>query len=524
MAAKLELLDLPLIILQLIIENADRQDIKSFRLVSRTCRHLGERVLFRSLKIHDRDPHSETIIPYICNRICDSGDSLPRNIHHLQVGPLEDDSNYPEAEVLAHMIQNMRGLRNFTWHVRFAIPLVVLDSLSANRPAARLHIINWCRNEQGRPYIPPDTQALSSLQLYSLDYTAYAEPKDILWGRRTFISELPTIKDALLQAKNLKSLALRGEVIKGIRQDSWSVGDRNMDFRPEDRFPALEALSVEIDHYDFTREHCPKWAKAMDWSMLRNLNLERGAPENLLEALTGKLPQLKSLTFGLELLFLLDLGYYNKFEAFLNGIVGLEKVVAASPIGVLWSRIALPLYTKHGHSLKLLHVKCSSDTDRAWEEADVRTLVELCPGIEDLSLRAALIENVSRDRRESAWPEATTAALLNLNHLRNLEIYFDADENILEYTYSEGGGKFIVEEAAERRVVQLYEQLMDSREDSVLESVTVRFTASYPAIKEWVFRVITASHLKRTFDIQRDFTNPYVEWDIVNPLGRNYDP
>jgi hypothetical protein len=110
-----------------------------------------------------------------------------------------------------------------------------------------------------------------------------------------------------------------------------------------------------------------------------------------------------------------------------------------------------------------------------------------------------------------------------LPHLRDLEVRIHVDEHSHEFVVSSGGNISPKREASEKRAITLYEQLATSRERSTIESVTVRFMASYPT-KEWAFKVKRPSHGEQKFDVDRKFIGMDAVWDVVTPAGTNWDP
>ncbi|PVH93330.1 hypothetical protein DM02DRAFT_733178, partial [Periconia macrospinosa] len=524
MANTLTLLRLPFVIIQLVFDRLSRKDLITFRLVSRKCNHLSEPFIFRTLLLHDGNLSPECILLQLLSRLCSAEDSLKDIVKHIQIGTSKHKDNYPGKEVLVKVLDNVKRLEDFTWHMRFGVPEEVMSMLSTKHPTARLHISNKERNLSRGSYIPPDTKALSSSQLYSLQYTAYGESVKMFDQKYVYFSELSTIKNALLQAKNLKRLAFQVNDSAATKEDFWTAGPSNLGFQDGDQFPALEDLSLEYEQYKLTEEHCQQWIKAMDWTKLRRLDLGRGAPEHLLVALTGQVPRLKSLKFGFwvfgQTWGIRDL---NKFEAFSNSVEGLEELDAQNFDAEDWKKASNRLLSKHGHSLKSLHVDCCAAVAPGYKERDARTLVELCPNLENLRVQVAMVRDTSMGWQESKWPEATTATFQALSKLRNLELIIRTDAYSHEFVVFSSGNKFPLEEASEQRAKQLWEQLITSRADSVIESVTVKFEAYYP-LKTWAYTVHTRSHSQKKFEVTRDVSNIEKVWDVVTPAGTTWDP
>jgi hypothetical protein len=278
--------------------------------------------------------------------------------------------------------------------MRFAIPDQLFQLLHTRHTSTRIHIVNRKRNID-RQYIPPDRAALSSPQLYSLDYTAYGANDRIGRLEWEFYSELSAIKACLLQARNLKSLRLRVSSDNIPRQSVWTTGPQCLTFDSDDNFVPLLELRFEFETYDMSEKYCQQWANAMDWTQLRRLDLDGGSPPHLLAALTGRVPQLKVLSFGFRQPTY-TWGYPNAdvFQAFSDSIGGLEDVVASNACAQPFDEIRDAFLLKHGHSLKKLSVSYGA-TGQGWEEADVQGLAERGPGICDLALKIATTEDYS---------------------------------------------------------------------------------------------------------------------------------
>lgn len=281
------------------------------------------------------------------------------------------------------------------WHVRCAIPAEVLKILHTKQSSSRLHIVNPERNKSRglyNVYTPPDYPALASPQLHSLDYTVYGYHEQVAHMKWEFYSELPTIKKYLLRARNLKVLRLQISTTYEVpRQNFWTVGPECLSFDVGEEFPAIEKLGIPFESYDLSAKYCQQWSKAMDWSRLRRLDLGRGSPGGLFAALTGKVPNLKTLIFGF-----FPPGYYSwacpdveVFKNFSNSIDGLEEIVATNTSANPFDAVRDALISKHGHSLKTLRISYCYNEAIGWGDVDVKRLAQICPGVQDLALKIA---------------------------------------------------------------------------------------------------------------------------------------
>lgn len=278
--------------------------------------------------------------------------------------------------------------------MRFAIPEKILELLRTKYSGARIHIVNRDRNPD-KGYIPPDYQALSSPQLHSLDYTAYGATERIAHLQWEFYSELSAIKKCLLQARNLKILGLQVKKNDIPRQDFWTAGPKCLSFDESDDFPPLQELSFKFEKYELSEKYCQQWARAMDWTKLHRLDLDHGSPNHLFAALTGRVPQLKVLVFGFWPSGF-SWGYPNAgiFKEFSDSIDGLEEIVATNSDANPFDEVKDALISKHGHSLKILRINYGA-TAQGWVDADVEGLARMGPGIRDLALKIATVNDHS---------------------------------------------------------------------------------------------------------------------------------
>jgi hypothetical protein len=275
-----------------------------------------------------------------------------------------------------------------SWNLRFAIPKGVLAALHDKQPTTRLHVTNLSRKQSGA-YIPLDTSLLSSPQLHSLTYIVYAKRVQTPYGELEYRSEFATLSKCLLHAKKLKCLRLSIDE-HASNQDCWSAGPMSLTFGDGPPFPALEELALPHRKYHLTASHCRQWLHAMDWSKLQRLDLGYGSPPHLFVALTGRVPQLKALKFGISdhapMIPNWDCEDMAVVTRFLDSVDGLEEVDALHFQGTDFDRIKRAFVEKHGRTLKNLRVHYWAALAKGWEWTDVRHLVEHCPRLQDLTL------------------------------------------------------------------------------------------------------------------------------------------
>jgi hypothetical protein len=262
-----------------------------------------------------------------------------------------------------------------------------------SRPSVRLGIINLERSGA------LDVAPLMSTQLHSVEYNIEYDNND---SQR---SELPSFKELLVQARNLKILTLHMNQIGRLKGTFYDEPPMNLQFREHDCFPTLEELTLNCyDKYNLSPEHCMLWSKCMDWSFLRKLDLDKGCPHHLLNALTGKVPQLKSLAFGFPH-YLDPTSTWNCYDlnilgCFLASIDGLEQVEIRAWDDDKYGQIRPFLLEKHGKSLKSLSADYKGRG--GWNGEDIARLYEHSPNLMSLSTFVH-VRQEPESEYESTW-------------------------------------------------------------------------------------------------------------------------
>jgi hypothetical protein len=219
------------------------------------------------------------------------------------------------------------------------------------------------------------------------------------------------LKSCLLQASSLKRLRIQ----KGERlfpKESRGPGPRNFDFQEGEIFPALEELSLPSEAYnqgyELSESHCQQWLTAMDWSKLNRLELDHGSPQHLFSALTGRVVELKALSFGFWPNHTRGGTYecpdwdcpdMSVLRNFLNSIRDLRELVVANRDSWEFDQIGDWILERHGRTLRKLHVSVLAVEDKGWDLESVQTLAEYCSALQDLSIRVAMDVERTRD----AW-------------------------------------------------------------------------------------------------------------------------
>lgn len=293
--------------------------------------------------------------------------------------------------------------------MRSSIPDSLLSLIHTKQNSTRLHIVNRERNLEGA-YIPPDHAALSSPQLYSLDYTAYGTKVRVAQLQWDYFSEISSIKSSLLQARSLKILRLRNSSGNVSRQSWWTTGPECFTFDEGEKFPPLQEIRFVFEFYDMNERYCRRWAAAMDCGQLRRLDLDGGCPSGLIVALTGRVPQLKALFFGFRHSTRTYTWLYPSaevFTVFSDSIDCLEDVAVTNDRdgGDRFHEISNAFFSKHGPTLKRLKVGYEASR-KGWGESEVQGLAEKAPGIRNLALKIAAV-----GPHAASWVGGSTLAL-----------------------------------------------------------------------------------------------------------------
>lgn len=111
---KLSLLGLPPPIYLLIFDLLEKDDIDTFRLVSRACRCLSEPVVFRKVFLQDSTRSAEEVNQNICDRLCNPKDPLSWHVRHLGIGSFKLEANLPSEKVLVNVLNSLHDLLDFS--------------------------------------------------------------------------------------------------------------------------------------------------------------------------------------------------------------------------------------------------------------------------------------------------------------------------------------------------------------------------------------------------------------------------
>jgi hypothetical protein len=279
--------------------------------------------------------------------------------------------------------------------------------------------LTYINNDRG-PYAM-DKAVLSSSHLHHLDYTALADRPQAVC-----VSEMSELKRCLLQARNLKILRLRVGVASWPPNDDYQESPLNLPFRDGDIFPVLEELTLDpmLQNYFPTAEHCEMWSRRMDWVRLHTLDFGYGTPKALLQALTGRVAQLKTLNFGFWLHTGVASAFWNSskdmevLERFVDSIDALINVKMHSLDDEDMQKVRPTLLAKHGRSLRSLEAEYGKSV--AWKPEHFYALAETAQDIKILRLPMKMQKKEGKDEL-STWPDGKatqkTSAVARLKKL-----------------------------------------------------------------------------------------------------------
>ncbi|KAH7066515.1 hypothetical protein FB567DRAFT_458631 [Paraphoma chrysanthemicola] len=155
----------------------------------------------------------------------------------------------------------------------------------------------------------------------------------------------------------------------------------------------------------------------MDWTRLHTLDFGFGSPFHLLEALTGRVSQLKTFKFGFWPTT--QTGAASKLwnasenlgvlERFLNFIDALENIRLHSWDDDAMSKVRPSLLAKHGPSLQYLEAKIHKGFD-TWHPEHFAALAEKAPRLKELRARMGLQEVKRGKKTRSIWPDMIAAS------------------------------------------------------------------------------------------------------------------
>ncbi|EKG18416.1 hypothetical protein MPH_04218 [Macrophomina phaseolina MS6] len=221
----------------------------------------------------------------------------------------------------------------------------------------------------------------------------------------------------------------------------------SFDFSCHDSFPSsIENLTVSNYDWDASSggiNHAQLWSKTMDWTSLKRLDIDR-PPQSFVDAFTGRLPSLQSLTirpkwssWGTERAFCSfddsSTSMRQNYTSFITSMPPLEEL-HISGMGEHLDLAAI--LATHGHTLRNLTIHelegdCACATGnttwtRPFMNADqLRTVKEMAPNLRGLA--------IDLDRNATHLAVEELAALSTFPNLRELTLHFDLEDTHRTY-------------------------------------------------------------------------------------------
>jgi hypothetical protein len=259
----------------------------------------------------------------------------------------------------------------------------------------------------------------------------------------------------------------------------------------------------------------------MNWSQLRKLDLGSGSPMHLLDALSGRMPQLKDLTFGFwpnetncPTSHWSCVDNTDVLIRFLESIEGLERVTLRSWDDKMMREIRPALLAKHGPTLR--HLESDLGFRDAWDEQQFANAYEKAPGLESLK---ATMEMETFDGKGTVWPKGTQQVLTSFRFLRHISLLvapaLDSHQLIKMHPL---GWNLTARALLNKTDTGSYVRKMwnDFGSDSTMERLEVAVITPNPCTRVWTF------HAKMKWREEYGEERLVVEW-VVNGLYCAYD-
>ncbi|CAO2657583.1 Nn.00g037090.m01.CDS01 [Neocucurbitaria sp. VM-36] len=253
-----------------------------------------------------------------------------------------------------------------------------------------------------------DEALLSLSNLRSLDITVLSHSE-----QPETESEMFLLRTCLLRATNLKHLRLRVSLDTSGVNPHYHHGQLNIPFEKGDHVSSLEELSLDPlnQYYWPTLKHCEMWAQCMDWDAMRVLDFGYGCPQYFFKVLTGRVPQLISLTFGTSARsdrwnqLWTGSKDLNLISQFLQSIQALEAVKLYATKDEDVKEIRSTLLSEHGQSLKQFSVEVSSNG--GWDAESFLELRTKAPSMEKLTVPLRMQKVEGFRGNETVWPDVS---------------------------------------------------------------------------------------------------------------------
>jgi len=246
--------------------------------------------------------------------------------------------------------------------------------------------------------------------------------------------------------------------------------------------------------WDLNHDHCTTWASAMNWGHVRRLDLSSGSPTHLLDALSGRVPQLKDLTFGF---WPNETSYPTSAWScaddpdvlirFLNSIVAPERVRLYSWDGKDMRQIRLVLLARYGPTLR--HLESDLGSRDAWNIEQFADVCNRAPDLEGLKATMGL-EKVD-GKGDTMWSNGTQRLLTRIQSLRHLTLQIvplGDSRQIIDYcpgSFGDVDSVKLTKGIARNLVRKMWH---DFGPGSAIERIEMSFVAPYSSTRIWTFR------------------------------------
>ena len=329
----------------------------------------------------------------------DSECNVWKCIRHIKVGPIINadwlyDVVYP---ALPRILSKVKNLQSITWATPLSTApahtqtgeVSILECLQTWQPHAKLNFVCHSRKFDGKLF-PIDDALLSSPQLHTLDTTLYVTQE----SKHSSHSEIQLLKQCLIRGGSVKILRFEIQDLSDRHRRAPTSTPLSFTWKPSDRFPALEELSLPTPQYNMdatkcayhlTRENLLMWTQAMDWTRMRRLDFHSNAPPLFFAMFTDRMPNLKYLRWGMSPSP--DCpgwgGTPTCASAFMRSVTALEEVVFNGG-GREFNDFVygiLEILNAQGRNLKRLRLECAAMNGEGFTMAQYWDIFERAPGL-----------------------------------------------------------------------------------------------------------------------------------------------
>ncbi|KAH7076388.1 hypothetical protein BKA63DRAFT_602194 [Paraphoma chrysanthemicola] len=367
-------------------------------------------------------------------------------------------------------------LTRLSWETSAHMPRSVLNKLQTTWPDLELSVCVLERQHAtNHRHRQMDVNLLSSPLLRTLTYNVYNQG---YYANEPARSEWPKLTRAIAKGGSVRVLTIDnrsdGSSYSGVKVINDDVEDpgkfMRLDLTAGLRLPALEEFTIRnwgSETYLWDDAHARMLRDAMDWSRLRKLDFGHDRPDAFFSAMTGAMPNLKSLRFGTQ-----D-GAVGPAQRFLDSIDALESLDlgrAQGAIDTLW-----PSILSHKDTLRelILHPTFGSYYSHHYIDLDrLETIRTEFPQLERLGWDAPCTSNIDRKHLK----------VLSRMNLKKLDLFlhvpFTSSDYAAELVQNAMGSipapKF-TKEAAQTAAIKLMDKL-SFRQSQPLEWLTIQFT------------------------------------------------